>query len=133
MMTMTSGRTTMRRRLWILSACAAASVLGHHQVIAQSGGPAAKSCDSLASLALPNARITMARPVAAGAFVPPGPPPVPVSMSYKGLLPTSPCSRLLQGGVRRTRPLCAYPQIARYRGTGSTDDERNFECGPPAH
>lgn len=36
------------------------------------------------------------------------------------------------GGAPRTRPLCAYPQIARYRGTGSTDDERNFECGTPA-
>jgi len=36
--------------------------------------------------------------------------------------------RPLQGGTRRTRPLCAYPQIARYQGTGSTDDERNFLC-----
>jgi feruloyl esterase len=36
--------------------------------------------------------------------------------------------RPLQDGARRTRPLCPYPQIARYRGTGSTDDERNFVC-----
>jgi feruloyl esterase len=28
----------------------------------------------------------------------------------------------------RTRPLCAYPKIARYRGTGSTDDARSFDC-----
>jgi feruloyl esterase len=28
----------------------------------------------------------------------------------------------------RTRPLCAYPQVARYRGTGSTDDAANFDC-----
>jgi feruloyl esterase len=38
--------------------------------------------------------------------------------------------RPLQGGARRTRPLCPYPQIARYRGQGSTDDERNFQCTP---
>jgi feruloyl esterase len=29
----------------------------------------------------------------------------------------------------RTRPLCPYPQVARYRGQGSTDDERSFVCG----
>ena len=33
------------------------------------------------------------------------------------------------GGAPRTRPLCAFPMVARYRGQGSTDDERNFECG----
>jgi hypothetical protein len=31
-------------------------------------------------------------------------------------------------GVLRTRPLCPYPQVARYRGTGSTDDGANFTC-----
>ncbi len=30
--------------------------------------------------------------------------------------------------VVRTRPLCAYPLIARYKGQGSTDDAANFEC-----
>lgn len=40
-------------------------------------------------------------------------------------------SRPLPGGTPRTRPVCAYPRIARYRGTGSTDDERNFECAVP--
>ncbi|MGC9973300.1 MAG: tannase/feruloyl esterase family alpha/beta hydrolase [Bryobacteraceae bacterium] len=30
--------------------------------------------------------------------------------------------------VLRTRPLCAYPQVARYKGTGSTDDAANFAC-----
>jgi len=40
--------------------------------------------------------------------------------------------RPLQGATQRTRPLCPYPQVARYRGQGSTDDERNFECRPPA-
>ena len=28
----------------------------------------------------------------------------------------------------RTRPLCAWPLSARYRGHGSTDDASNFEC-----
>ena len=32
------------------------------------------------------------------------------------------------GGVTRTRPLCQYPLVARYRGTGSTDDAANFAC-----
>ena len=30
--------------------------------------------------------------------------------------------------VDRTRPLCAYPQVARYTGTGSIDDAANFTC-----
>jgi len=30
--------------------------------------------------------------------------------------------------VIRTRPLCAYPQVARYKGSGSTDDAANFVC-----
>ena len=28
----------------------------------------------------------------------------------------------------RSRPLCPYPQVAVYSGTGSTDDARNFAC-----
>jgi feruloyl esterase len=28
----------------------------------------------------------------------------------------------------RTRPLCAYPKTAKYKGTGSTDEAGNFEC-----
>ncbi|HEV2333220.1 MAG TPA: tannase/feruloyl esterase family alpha/beta hydrolase [Gammaproteobacteria bacterium] len=35
------------------------------------------------------------------------------------------------GDVVRTRPLCAFPNIAHYRGTGSTDDAANFECVAP--
>lgn len=34
------------------------------------------------------------------------------------------------GGVTRTRPLCQYPLVARYRGTGSIDDAANFTCSP---
>jgi feruloyl esterase len=32
------------------------------------------------------------------------------------------------GRVTRTRPLCAYPQRAVYKGQGSTDDASNFVC-----
>lgn len=40
-------------------------------------------------------------------------------------------SRLTDGKVERTRPLCPYPQVAKYKGTGSTDDAANFACGLP--
>ena len=32
------------------------------------------------------------------------------------------------GVVDRTRPLCPYPQVAVYKGTGSPDEAANFEC-----
>src|SRR2546422_6416423 len=28
----------------------------------------------------------------------------------------------------RTRPLCPYPLVAKYKGSGSTDDAANFVC-----
>jgi feruloyl esterase len=31
----------------------------------------------------------------------------------------------------RTRPLCPYPQVAKYKGTGSTDEAANFACAKP--
>jgi feruloyl esterase len=37
-------------------------------------------------------------------------------------------SHLTNGAVDRTRPLCPYPQIARYKGTGSIDQAENFVC-----
>ena len=30
--------------------------------------------------------------------------------------------------ITRSRPLCAYPQLAIYKGTGSTDEAGSFEC-----
>ena len=35
------------------------------------------------------------------------------------------------GKVDRTRPLCLYPQVARHKGSGSTDDAANFACVAP--
>jgi hypothetical protein len=36
-----------------------------------------------------------------------------------------------QGVVTKTRPLCAYPKVARYKGAGSTDDAASFSCVVP--
>lgn len=33
--------------------------------------------------------------------------------------------------VTMTRPLCAYPQVAKYRGSGDTNDAANFVCAAP--
>lgn len=41
---------------------------------------------------------------------------------------TIPASRVREGKVERTRPLCAYPQFAVYKGSGSIDDAASFEC-----
>ena len=35
------------------------------------------------------------------------------------------------GKLTRSRPLCKYPLVAKYDGTGSTDDARNFTCAAP--
>ena len=40
-------------------------------------------------------------------------------------------SHLTNGKVDRTRPLCPYPQVAKYKGTGSIDDATNFVCAAP--
>ena len=37
-------------------------------------------------------------------------------------------SHKVNGKVDRTRPLCPYPQIAKYNGAGSIDDAANFTC-----
>ena len=40
-------------------------------------------------------------------------------------------SKVTGGQVVRTRPLCAYPQVARYTGKGSIEDAANFRCVAP--
>jgi feruloyl esterase len=40
-------------------------------------------------------------------------------------------TRVLEGKVVRSRPLCAYPQVARYKGSGSIDEASNFACVRP--
>jgi feruloyl esterase len=39
--------------------------------------------------------------------------------------------KIVNGAVMRSRPLCPYPQVARYKGQGSTDDAASFECRMP--
>ena len=35
------------------------------------------------------------------------------------------------GKITRTRPICPYPQVAKYKGTGSIDEAENFVCAKP--
>jgi feruloyl esterase len=39
--------------------------------------------------------------------------------------------KVANGETKRTRPLCAYPQRAVYKGSGSTDEAENFVCRQP--
>jgi hypothetical protein len=41
-------------------------------------------------------------------------------------------ARVERGETKRTRPLCPYPEVARYKGAGSIDDAGNFNCVAPA-
>ncbi len=50
----------------------------------------------------------------------------------KGVAPTRIiATKSANGKVERTRPLCPYPQVARYKGTGSIDEAANFACVAP--
>jgi feruloyl esterase len=50
----------------------------------------------------------------------------------KGSAPDQiPAARVRDGKTDRTRPLCPYPQRAKYKGTGSIDDAANFSCQLP--
>jgi len=40
-------------------------------------------------------------------------------------------SQLEEGKTVRTRPLCPYPQVARYQGQGDVNDAKNFRCADP--
>ena len=52
----------------------------------------------------------------------------------KGLAPSTVIATKLPGGSGpgpgvMTRPLCAYPEVAKYKGSGDTNDAANFACG----
>ena len=50
----------------------------------------------------------------------------------KGQAPTQIiASHSTNGVVDRTRPLCPYPQVAKYKGSGSIDEASNFACKAP--
>ena len=40
-------------------------------------------------------------------------------------------AKMVDGQVTRTRPLCPFPQVARYSGSGSIDDAASFACVNP--
>ena len=40
-------------------------------------------------------------------------------------------SRVIDGQVELTRPLCPYPQVAKYSGTGDPKQAANFACAAP--
>jgi feruloyl esterase len=37
-------------------------------------------------------------------------------------------THVTNGQPDRTRPLCPYPKVAQYKGSGSIDDAANFVC-----
>jgi len=41
---------------------------------------------------------------------------------------TIPAARIVNGQTVRTRPLCPWPEIPRFKGSGSIDDAGNFTC-----
>jgi Tannase and feruloyl esterase len=50
----------------------------------------------------------------------------------KGKAPESiVASRIVNSKVVRSRPLCPYPQVAKYSGQGSIDESSNFHCMAP--
>jgi feruloyl esterase len=52
-----------------------------------------------------------------------------VNWVERGAAPDSiPGARLVDGKAVRTRPLCPYPQVAVYKGSGSIDEASNFSC-----
>ena len=40
-------------------------------------------------------------------------------------------SHSTDGSIDRTRPLCPYPQVAAYKGTGSIDEAASVVCKAP--
>jgi feruloyl esterase len=40
-------------------------------------------------------------------------------------------SHIESGRTTKTRPVCPYPQVARYSGSGSIDEAANFTCASP--
>jgi feruloyl esterase len=55
-----------------------------------------------------------------------------VNWVERGIAPTQIVARKrVNGTVVRTRPLCPYPMVARYKGSGSIDDAANFACTNP--
>jgi feruloyl esterase len=69
-----------------------------------------------------------------GGFCPDQHDPVTAIVNWveKGIAPEKIEARQIKDGkVVRTRPLCPYPEVSRYKGKGSIDDASSFECVKP--
>lgn len=54
-----------------------------------------------------------------------------VNWVEKGVAPDMIVGAHVEGGqTTRTRPICAYPMVAKYKGSGSIDEAANFVCAP---
>jgi feruloyl esterase len=55
-----------------------------------------------------------------------------MAWSEKGVAPSDvTASRIEAGAVTRTQPLCPYPQVAKYKGSGSTTAAASYSCAAP--
>jgi feruloyl esterase len=50
----------------------------------------------------------------------------------RSLIATKYVNNVPAQGIERTRPLCPYPKVARYVGSGSIDNAASFECRSPS-
>lgn len=58
--------------------------------------------------------------------------PIVVEWVEQGKAPDAiTAARIVEGKTLRTRPLCPYPQTAKYKGSGSIDEAENFRCAAP--
>jgi len=56
-----------------------------------------------------------------------------VAWVEKGIAPAMVIGAHMEAGeVTRKRPICAYPNVAQYKGTGSIDVADNFTCAAPS-
>jgi feruloyl esterase len=54
------------------------------------------------------------------------------SVRWVGMPPDQIQAARVEGSsVDMTRPVCPYPQVAKYSGIGSTRDAQNFVCAAP--
>jgi feruloyl esterase len=50
----------------------------------------------------------------------------------KGSAPdTMKATKVVQGRTEMTRPLCKYPEVAKYKGPGSPNEAESFSCVKP--
>lgn len=55
-----------------------------------------------------------------------------MAWSEKGQAPNEIiASQITNGTTTQTRPLCPYPQVAKYKGSGSTNNAASFACAAP--